>query len=109
MGGVHVMGIIAVEQNGAAGGLIDLGQQVENGGLTGTVGTDEARDLGAADGQIEVLHGLEAAEGDAQIDALQNGALVNVPVRDHVGRGDRNQFGFGSHVRQPPFLRACRA
>ena len=45
LGGVHAVGVFAVQQNGALGGLIDLGQQVEDGGFAGAVGADEAGDL----------------------------------------------------------------
>ena len=82
LSGGHAGGVQAVQQDGAASGLIHLGQQVEHGGLARAVGADETGDLGAADGQVEVIHGGQAAEVDAQVAGLQNGALVNVPLRD---------------------------
>ena len=42
-------GVLAVEQDGAVRGLVHLGEQVEDRGLAGAVGTDETGDLGLAD------------------------------------------------------------
>ena len=46
----------AVNHDGAPGGLVDLGQKVEHRGLPRAVGADEARDLRAANGHVEVVH-----------------------------------------------------
>ena len=43
-------GVLTVEQDGAVRGLVHLGEQVEDRGLTGTVGSDQTGDLGLADG-----------------------------------------------------------
>ena len=48
------------------GGLIDLGEQVEDRGLARAVRADETGDLRAADGHVEVVDRLESAEGDAE-------------------------------------------
>ena len=88
------MDILAVQQDGAVGGLIDLGEQIEDGGFAGAVGPDEPRDFGAADGDIEVIHRLEPAEGHAEIDAFQNGADVGVTLREEGNAAvDRNKLG----------------
>ena len=50
-------GVLAVEQNAALGGLVHVGQQVEDRGLARAVGADEARDLRLADEEREVVHG----------------------------------------------------
>ena len=55
----------AVDHDGAPGGLVDLGQKVEHRGLPRAVGADEARDLRAANGHVEVVHRREAPEVDA--------------------------------------------
>ena len=91
LGGGHAVDVLAVQQDGAVGGLVDLGQQVEDGGLAGAVGADEAGDLRAAQGNVEVVHGLEAAEGDAQVDALEDGRLVGVALGQVVDAGDGDQ------------------
>ena len=52
-----------IQQDGAVSGLIHLGQQVEHRGLARAVGADETGDLRPADGEVEVIHGLQAAEG----------------------------------------------
>ena len=46
-----------------------------------------------ADGQVEVLHGLQAAELDAQVARFQHGALVHIPL------GDDAVAGHGHHLR----------
>ena len=81
------------------GGLVDLGQKVEDRGLAGAVGTDEARDLGAAEGEVEVLHGLQAAEGDAEVDALEDRGLVHVALRHIIGGLHRYDRGDGLQTR----------
>ena len=98
LGGGHAMGVDAVDHDGAPGGLVDLGQQVEDGGLAGTVGADEAGNLRAADGQVKVIHGGETAEVDAQVPGFQHRGLAQVPLRDIGIAGHGNQgtvvFGF---------------
>ena len=51
----------------ALGGDVEAGEAVEEGGLAGAVGADEADDLAAVDGEVDVAYGGEAAEahGDA--------------------------------------------
>ena len=80
-------GVRPVQQDGPPGGLVHLGQQVEDSGLSGPVGADEAGDLGAADGQVELVHRPQAAEVHSQVAALQNGGLVQVPLGDNGGGG----------------------
>ena len=80
------------------GGLIDLGQKVEDRRLTGAVGPDEAGDLRAADGHVEVIDCLQAAEGDAEVDAFEHGGLVRVSLgQERRLAGDGNEFGFLCH------------
>ena len=73
------------------GRLVDLGQEIEDRGLARAVGADEARDLGAADGHVEVVHCLEAAEGNAQVDALEDRGLVGVALGDIAGARDGDE------------------
>ena len=70
-------------------------------------GADETGDLRAANGEVEVLHRFQSAKGNAQIDALQNGALIDIAVRDHTAGGNGNEFG--KHIRPPPFRNGYRA
>ena len=100
-------GIQSIQQDGAPGGLIDLGQQVEDGGFAGAVGADEAGDLRPADGEVEVIHRPQAAEVDAQVAALQNGGFVDVPFRNDGMAGNRDHlalFKFLTHRGLPPFF-----
>ena len=111
--GVHVVGVHAVHQDGAPGRLIHFGQQIEHRSLARTVWADEAGDLGAADGHVEVLYRRQAAEVDAQVAALQNGAFIDVPLRDLVGAGYRDQLDRflwrPTHCAAPPFFSSLRS
>ena len=79
--------------------------------LPAPLGADQAGDLGAADGHVELVDGGEAAEVDAQVLGLQDGALVHVPLWNLVDAGHRNQLGLGSlyaaHCLPPPFTAAA--
>ena len=107
--GVHAGGVLAVEDDHAGGGLVDLGQEVKHRGLARAVGADEAGDLGLADGEVEVLHGLQAAELHAQVAGFQHGALVHIPLRDDGMAGDGHHSGVGlpllllGHAASPSF------
>ena len=79
------------------GGLIDLGEQVED-RLTGTVRADEAGDLGAADGHIEVVDRFQTAERDAEVDALEHGGLVRVAL------GEQQMLAMGRALMSKPKL-----
>ena len=46
-----LLDVDAVDQHGAAGGLIDAGEQIKNGGLARAVGADQAGNFGGADGE----------------------------------------------------------
>ena len=91
--GVHAGGVLAVDHDGAHRGLIDLREQVEHGGLARAVGADQAGDLGLADDEIEVVHGLQAAELDAQVPRLQHGRAVVVALGDDAVAGRGHHLG----------------
>ena len=95
--GGHAVGVLAIQQDSARCGLIHLRQQVEHRGLARAVGADQPRDLRPADGQIEVLHRLQPAEGHAQPHALQHRGLVDVPFRQQHGGLALHQFRFRRH------------
>ena len=77
----------AVDQDGAPGGLVNVGEQVEHGGLTGTVGADQTGDLVAADHQVEAVHGGQAAEVDAQFTDVEDRLFILVAVgQEAAGR-----------------------
>ena len=61
-----------VQQYGALGGHVHAGEQVEHRGFTGAVGADEAHQLSGVHLDVEVLDGVEAAEGNAQMLRLQD-------------------------------------
>ena len=89
---VDLIGLFAgrghsIDQDGAAGGLVNVGEQVENGGLARAVGADQASDLVAADHQVEAVHGGQAAKIDAQLTDVQNGFFVLITVGQEAAGG----------------------
>ena len=85
-------GVLAVEQDSTVRGLVHLGEQVEDRGLTGTVGTDQTGDLGLTDGQAKVVDCLKAAKFNAQVDALERRALAQVAVGNDGARRIRDHL-----------------
>ena len=122
-GDVHACRVLAVEHDHAVRGVVDLGEQVEHRGLARAVGTDETGDLGLAHREVEVVDGLESAELDAQVTALEDGALVDVALGDDGVRGQGHHLGVlatlgrvalgGGHVthrpRRPSRMQAPRS
>ena len=74
------------------------------------VRADEARDLGAADGHVEVVDGGEAAEVDAEVRDLEDRRLVDIALRNDVHGGDGDHLGVGMPllVIHLPRLPSCR-
>src|SRR3954468_18285785 len=56
-----------VEQNLAGAGPQEAVQQVEQRGLAGPVGTDDAEDLVLPQLEADILHGLQSTEGARQV------------------------------------------
>ena len=103
MGG-HALGIDAVDQNGAAGGLVHRGQQVEDGGLACAVGADEAGNLGGSNGNVESIHRRQAAKVNAQIPDIQNRQLILILFpQQGVGGNLQHLSGILIHWSPPPF------
>ena len=106
---VDLIGLLArrghpVDQDGAAGGLINVGQQVEDGGLARAVGADQAGDLAAADHQVEAVHSGQAAEVDAQLTHIEDRLFVLVAVGQEAAGGDTVQSCLElTHGLRPPF------
>ncbi len=80
----HLVGLfadhrLAVEVDCALGGLVDAGEQVEDGGFAGAVRADQADELVLADFRVEVGDRLEPAEGDAQMLGLEYGFAHDSP------------------------------
>ncbi len=57
----------------ALGGDVEAGEAVEEGGLAGAVGSDEADDLAAVDGEVDVADGGEAAEAHGDAACVEDG------------------------------------
>ena len=91
------------------GGRIHLGEQVEHGGLARAVGADQTGDLGAADGQVEVIDGLQSAELNAQVVGFQHGLAAQVALGHNGMAGHRDHPGLSAafdhftHAAWPPF------
>ena len=62
----HVGDVGAVEDQLAAGRLVDAAHQVEDGGLAGAVRADDGEDLALLDGEAHAVDRLDAAEVDRQ-------------------------------------------
>ena len=88
----HTLDVDAVDENGAAGGLVHTGQQVEDGGLTGTVGADEAGNLGGADGDVEAVNSSQTAEVDTKVSDIQNRKLAHILLTQQVHSGNPDHF-----------------
>ena len=73
-------------------GLVHLGEQIEDRGLTGTVRADQTGDLGLTDGQAKVVYCLKAAKFNAQVDALERRALAQVAVGNDGARRIRDHL-----------------
>ena len=93
--GIHARGVASVEKDGAHRGLVYLGQQVKHGGLARAVGADQARDFRFADDEVEILHGMQAAELNAQMAGLQDGRDMEIPLRNDAVAGRGNHLGGG--------------
>ena len=60
-----------VEEDAPAGGPINAGDQIEDGGLARAVRADEADQFARADAEVETRHGLQPAELDGDIAQVQ--------------------------------------
>ena len=61
--GLLVLDLLAVEEDLAAVHMVHAGEHIEDGGLAGAVGADDADDLALVDVKFHVFHGHQAAEG----------------------------------------------
>ena len=64
--------VLSIEDDAAAGGWQELGQQVEYGGLAGAVGADQGVDMAATDLQIDVGYCRKALELLRQAGSFQD-------------------------------------
>ena len=82
VGDVHAGDVAALEDD-LAGGRRDLaGQHLEEGGLAGAVGADDAAQLAVVDGEVDVAVGDQAAIALGQAGRLQDRAGIVVALRD---------------------------
>lgn len=59
-------GVVAGDGDGAAGGEEEGDEHSDDGGFAGAVGSEEAVDFAALDGEIDVIDGLDGAEAADQ-------------------------------------------
>ena len=83
---IQVGDLAASPQHPAAAGRGDAGDQVEEGGLAGSVWPEQAKDLAGLNGQLDGVEGLEPAEANPQILKLQQRWC-------HRGPGSRASVG----------------
>ncbi len=62
----------AIERDGAATGVQELGQQIEERGLAGTVGANQGVDVAALDLQVHLVDGNESLEFLGQLASFKN-------------------------------------
>ena len=70
----------AAQHEGAAVGRVQAGDDVEEGGLAGAVGADQAVDLARIDGDADVGQGLQAAEALGHAIDLENCVAHGVEI-----------------------------
>ena len=83
LGCIHALGIHTVNEDRATGGLINRGQQVKDGGLTGTVGTDQTGNLGGADGDVETVDSSQTTELMHQIRRIRDTFHIAIFLIEH--------------------------
>ena len=65
--------IASGETHGAFSGLVDAGDQIEDGGLPGAIRTDEPAEFALMDGEVHCVDGGEPAEADRDLIKLEQG------------------------------------
>ena len=84
--------IVAVNHDGTACWLVDVGEQVEDSCFTCTVRTNDAGDLGRTKSNVEVVNSRQAAKVNAQVLSLKNWNCTKVSLRNEVRRLLPNKF-----------------
>jgi len=69
---IQLRHVLAAEPDGSAGRLVDLRQHIEDRRLAGAVGADQTVDLLILHFEVQVVHGGQAAEVNAQIPDFQD-------------------------------------
>ena len=88
-----------VQHDGAPGGLIDSGKQVEHRSLPRPVGADQTGDLRRSQHHAHIVHGGQARKVHPQIIGFQNGLPVCIPLGYQRSAGKRYQL---IHLPYPP-------
>ncbi len=90
---VQTSRVLAVDENRAGRGLIDLRQQVKKTVvLPAPLGTDQPADFRAPDGKVHVVDCLQAAELNAQMAGFQHGRVIHVAFRNDAARRHGNHL-----------------
>ena len=87
------------EKDFALSGLIDSGDQIENGGLTGAVRTDQSDQFLIPDGQVQRRHRRQPAEPNGAFSQLQQGGGSGCHAHD--GSLTRTALGRQLNVSNP--------
>ena len=78
--------IVAVNHDGTACWLVDVGEQVEDSCFTCTVRADNAGNLGRTKSDVEVINSSQATKVNAQVLSLKNWNCAKVSLRNEVRR-----------------------
>ena len=86
--------LVAIQPDAAPGGPVEPADAVEDGGLAGAVGADDAEDLAIGDVEADVVDGGEAAEATGDVGAgdgvhRDSWMMVSVEVDRLSGRALR--------------------
>ncbi len=85
------MNLLAIKDDLSGGGLVHTADHIEHGGLTGTIGPDQAKDRALGNLEIDSADRHKPPKADGKILNLQHCCLVSVIL----------------HVAGPPFSVLC--
>jgi hypothetical protein len=70
--GAQAADVLAVQFDAAALAGVQAHQQIEQGGLAGAIGADQAQDVAAGHAERHIVHGFQAAEAALHVGNLQD-------------------------------------
>ena len=73
--------VLALQVDAALIRVIDAADDIEEGGLAGAIGADDAEDLAGFHREADAGQRLDAAESEGQVPCFQEGAHRNLSVR----------------------------
>ena len=105
---VDVAQVAAVEQDAAAGGVVEAGDEVAERGLAAAAGADEGDRFAGLDVERDVFERERAGAGVAERDAVERDAAVDLGARstfaaavDSISRGSSSRSRMRSRPERP--------